>query len=442
MTAGPEHVGETMKRRIVAVVLACALASIGLGVVASAAGAVTTQVAEYQFQDNLIDGLHNAPDLVNVGTGTTSFADDGVDGHFWRVLQWPAGTGLSLATNGVIPNDSYTIVMLMKFRNVNGYRRILDFKNGTDDSGLYDINGQLQLWPDEAGPDALIQPGKYAQVAITRDSSGTVTGYVDGTQEFSIDDSSDQFSVIDANNTLRFFLDNTSGGATGEEGPGSVARLRLWNGPLDATTIQGLDRLPGDHTDTQPICEAGAGIPHPPKPPTNAGTVKIAKPLTETGAVKDTKVSIGGTLENCANFPPIPKAVGPVTDGLAKVSITVPPGSTCDALTPGTPPVKGTISITWKTPNPKKPGKLVTAGSDKTTVHDFVQSVDDPREFTVISDLFSMSKTAVFHNERADMTVWVDEDASTIANLCSSKKALSTLHFTGVVQTSHLEMLS
>lgn len=48
--------------------------------------------------------------------------------------------------------------------------------------------------------------------------------------------------MIDSNNRLRFFQDNTSGGGTGEAAAGSIARLRIYATVLSAAEIAGLDR--------------------------------------------------------------------------------------------------------------------------------------------------------------------------------------------------------
>jgi hypothetical protein len=77
-------------------------------------------------------------------------------------------------------------------------------------------------------------------VVLTRDSTGTVTAYVNGVQQFTYDDSTSQYAVIDSSNTLRFFRDNDSGGATGEDSSGAVARIELFNSALSSTDVASL----------------------------------------------------------------------------------------------------------------------------------------------------------------------------------------------------------
>jgi hypothetical protein len=187
-------------------------------------------------------------DLIAPGSSTANtFMTDTVDGASTTVLKFPNNNGVALSpTTGVIPNDVYTVLMLFKFDEANKRRRILDFKNGTSDNGLYaEADNNLRFAPAASGSGSPIMANKYVQIALVRDGAGVVTGYVDGVQQFQFTDTNND-AVIDSNNTLRFFQDNTSGGGTGEASAGSIARLRLYGRALGATEIAGLDREPSN----------------------------------------------------------------------------------------------------------------------------------------------------------------------------------------------------
>lgn len=217
-------------------------ATIDIGAYEAVAVAQPMLKADYQFQNTLTSSVSEAPALINLGNNT--FATATVDGTQRTVLNFAQNNGLALSpTAGLIPNDAYTVVILFAFRDVNGYRRILDFKNGTSDNGLYVFSGQLTFFPVVFGPGAPIAANAYVQVVLTRNAGGNVAGYVNGVQQFSFADSGG-LAVIDANNTLRFFQDNTSGGAGNEASAGSVARIRLYDGALSASAVAALDRLP------------------------------------------------------------------------------------------------------------------------------------------------------------------------------------------------------
>ena len=145
----------------------------------------------------------------------------------------------------MVPNNTYTIVVLFELNEIGDkesrFRRILDFKNGTSDSGLYVEDGRLSFYRQGIGSvkgTTPIAADRYVQVVVTRDASGVVRGYVDGAEQFSFDDSVSQSAVIGGNNTLRFFKDDTI-----EHSAGSVARIRLFGSALSGTDVGALDRL-------------------------------------------------------------------------------------------------------------------------------------------------------------------------------------------------------
>ncbi len=212
-------------------------------------------VADYQFRDSLNSSVGNAPALTNLGNN--SFESVTVDDSIRRALKFDENNGLALApTSGAIPSQSYTVVMLFAFTNVNNARRILDFKNGTSDSGLYCFFGELAFRsPSLVRGGNSIAPNVYVQVALTRDTAGNVAGYVNGVRQLNFVDSAGA-AVIDSSNALRFFRDNTGGSPVGEASAGSVARIRLYNVPLSSNEIASLDRLPNQ----QAGCPSVSGI--------------------------------------------------------------------------------------------------------------------------------------------------------------------------------------
>jgi CSLREA domain-containing protein len=233
------------KRYVESLTLALVLMTLtSLLLLASPRGAFaqTLPKADYRFQNDLKTSVGTAPALTKIGPKSNTFATANVDGSSRKVLRFPQGNGVRLSpTTGVVSNGTYTIVALFELDSVSGFRRIVDFKNGTSDNGLYVQNGNLRFFPSAAGTGAPIAANTYVQVVLTRDASGTVIGYVDGAQQFSFSDASGD-AVIGVNNALRFFMDNQSGGATGEHSGGSVARIRLYDAALSAAEVGELDR--------------------------------------------------------------------------------------------------------------------------------------------------------------------------------------------------------
>jgi hypothetical protein len=215
---------------------------------ANAPGQILT--ADYQFQNSYNSSVAGAPALTDlISPGQTcpaycnAFANETVQGNSQTVLQFPQGNGLALqSTTSVLSNNGvYSIAVLARFDNVNGYTRVSDFKHGTSDNGLYLLSKGLTFFPyGGTGPGTLAN-GVYALLVLTRDGSGTLNGYVNGLQVFTQDDSSNAYGVIDSSNVLRFFEDNTSGGSSGENSGGAVARIRVWDGVLSAQQVAALN---------------------------------------------------------------------------------------------------------------------------------------------------------------------------------------------------------
>jgi hypothetical protein len=215
------------------------LASCVLLLGADSAVATPPLVADYQFQNNLVSSVAGAPDLVVVGTGT-AYATETVYFQSQTVLTFTAGSGVALTPTTSILSSSgtYTIALQARITTTAGFRKYIDFDNGTADFGLYDNTGRLEFYSYPSGSDIVIGT-KYADVVLTRDGSGVLAGYYNGIPQFSADDSQSQWGVFDGSDTLRLFLDDDIGSGT-EDSDGAVARVRLWDGVLNAQEVQEL----------------------------------------------------------------------------------------------------------------------------------------------------------------------------------------------------------
>ena len=199
-------------------------------------GITNNSGADYQFQLNLNSSVGSPPALQNIGAGNI-YASEAVDACSQLVLQFPLHNGVRLLpTTGVIPTNIYTIVMLFRLDQTNGWRRLLDFKAASIDTGLYVRDGRLNFYPVIEATSPNIPSGTYAQVVLTRDSASNVVAYVNGVQQFTFVDSG--FSaVLTGANDLRFFKDDTT-----EESGGAVARIRLYAAAMTPGQVALLDR--------------------------------------------------------------------------------------------------------------------------------------------------------------------------------------------------------
>jgi hypothetical protein len=228
----------------------------GLWSLGAALPAKAAVVANYQFQNTLSSTIASAPDLVPFVLGSYSSASIG--GTPTTVYNFGKQQGLSLDATGLI-SDNYTIAALFSFDDISGYRKILDFKNLTSDTGLYTITGQLDFY-DEASGSPTVGPGTFFEVVLTRDSSNALmTAYFDGTPVFSFSDSS-SLGVISAANLLNIFQDDAATGGD-ESSSGSVAGLRIFDNVLTDAEVAALDlRTPSAVPGPLPLFGAAAAF--------------------------------------------------------------------------------------------------------------------------------------------------------------------------------------
>ncbi len=214
---------------------------VALGLFAAPASAATLK-ADYRFQNTRASDVAGAPALTDIGPGANVFATETVEGQARRVLAFPKSNGLSLpAVASLIPTTSYSLVIDVRLAEIAGYRRLAGFKDDTSDSGLYELNGRISVYPVASGGSGLIRANTYARVAITRAPSRTVAAYVDGRRAVAPFTDSNNVTQISAAN-LRFFKDD--GFIAGEESAGAVARIRVYDGALTAAEVAALSPVP------------------------------------------------------------------------------------------------------------------------------------------------------------------------------------------------------
>jgi hypothetical protein len=234
-----------MSNRLLRLCLVACVAAVAGGVATSASGSgQPTPTGDYRFEHSLLTSVGSATPLADLGPGSNAFKKEKVTkGKQW-VYVFPQDNGVQMGTAGVVPSDVYTIAVQFRFASTDGWRRIADFKDGTEDQGFYNLNGTLQFFNYGGGANTVLQPNVYAMAVLTRDASGTLTGYLDGVQQFQLADTGNH-GVIDANDVLRFFRDNEcSGGACTEDSAGAVARIETFDTALTADEVAALPTAP------------------------------------------------------------------------------------------------------------------------------------------------------------------------------------------------------
>jgi hypothetical protein len=219
-------------------VIACISATMMLAGAASIAEADTFT---YELNGSYAES-NGGPSLVPLG-GTL-----GPTGYTFGVNE-----GLSLSGTGI--SDAYSIDIRFYFDDVsasiNSFQKILDFKNRTSDSGLYDTGGALRLWATGGSGDPLaitngqvFTNGTMADLLVTRNASGLFSAFVIGHGGFSVMDTNGATKFSGPGNIINFFMDDLVSFAP-EAGTGFIDRIQVTTpaavpGPIAGAGLPGL----------------------------------------------------------------------------------------------------------------------------------------------------------------------------------------------------------
>jgi gliding motility-associated-like protein len=121
---------------------------------------------------------------------------------------YSTGAGFRYSNPGLI-TDSYTINMYCKFQG-QGYLRILDFRGGTDDRGLYLYNGCLVYYNvNVIGPCPSLLLNTYYLLTVVRDgTTNTISIYINGVLFGTIGDPAGIIRPTTNTSPIDFFTDN------------------------------------------------------------------------------------------------------------------------------------------------------------------------------------------------------------------------------------------
>ncbi|MBT9455282.1 MAG: PEP-CTERM sorting domain-containing protein [Burkholderiaceae bacterium] len=187
----------------------------------AAAAHATTPTHLYELNNSYADSL-GGPALTSFGgtLGASSYS-------------FAANQGL--AVDNAVGQDVYTIDTSFVFDSTGGYRRIVDFKAGASDTGLYNLSSALDFYNGWSGPNGAFADGQQVRVTLSRDAAGTFSGYVNGVLQLSFNDAGGLAKFSAANSTARFFIDDNSVG--GEASAGSVDYIAIYDSALSAQEI-------------------------------------------------------------------------------------------------------------------------------------------------------------------------------------------------------------
>lgn len=310
------------RARAIVGALAAALISV---VWVSGAGAAVLK-AEYRFEGDLASEVERAPKLVDLGRGNR-FAFERVDGlgrH--QVLRFPEGNGLALAAAGLVDPTANSEVVVFRFADTRGYRRILDFTGGTSDFGLYNLDGHVALYGGDGGHDAsenIVLGDSYIQIALTTaaapEGSEQATAYVNGVKVAAARIAKG-FDL--GSGELRFFRDNATRPFPGEESSGAVSCILAYDGTLTAEEVS---NVASDPT-LCPAPRAAAGRPKAsvtskPKATKSRGSIAV-----DTGLTVSCPIGVSSCKASGHVYAVPPRGTAGKARRLGAVSFTVPAG--------------------------------------------------------------------------------------------------------------------
>ncbi len=196
------------------------LAAALLALAAGAAQAVTPSHF-YSLDNSFADAL-GGPALVGQGGA--------LDASHYNF-----GVNQGLQLNNAVQADVYTIDLQFNFDSTTGYRRIVDFKAGGSDTGLYQLSTALNFYNVATSAIDLFTASQPVRVTLSRDAGGQFTGYVNGAQAISFLDSNGMARFDSANQQARFFIDDNIVG--GEASAGWVDYIAIYDQALTAQQI-------------------------------------------------------------------------------------------------------------------------------------------------------------------------------------------------------------
>jgi Secretion system C-terminal sorting domain len=222
-------------------------------------------VHEYKFDNTLNDVVNLGPplqqSLKNSGCAPTagSFATETVpfdagncNGLITPIFNFTQGGGLKHPNVGFI-STNYTIHIFFKFNTLPGlfeFNRVIDFRNGATDKGLY-ISGDLSLLGGPSAPTfnfyvpGFLSPGNpigptlvannYYLVTLVRSTATSIVElFLNGQPIGTFNDAIGDY--VPTGNPIILFDDDANGG-TCEEGAGKIKYFSVSNGTSTPTQI-------------------------------------------------------------------------------------------------------------------------------------------------------------------------------------------------------------
>lgn len=158
-------------------------------------------------------------------------------GNVKLAYHFKANSGLSFDNNlskGFL-DKSYSVEIFFMFKNLDNWRRVLDFKNRSTDNGCYMLDGKVNFFNFAVGENAAVRAEKYTHYIFTRDHKRDIIQiFVDGILKLQFPDKGKN-AVLGKSQVLNFFQDDLI--VNHEASEGAVAYIRVYDEVVDPVFV-------------------------------------------------------------------------------------------------------------------------------------------------------------------------------------------------------------
>ncbi len=187
---------------------------------------------EYRFEGNFDPENGKGTVLKPIGKGRFEVQDIAPCGKK-GVYHFGENCGFTFENKGFIGAE-HTIELYFKFDNLKSWKRIVDYKNRTSDTGPYAFDNQIEFYKIAISKNFPFRENRYAHVVLVREANENYSLYVDGVLRAMFKDIN-ELGIPSNEDVLHFFRDDLQ--VPNECSSGTVAFLRIYNYAVNSQQI-------------------------------------------------------------------------------------------------------------------------------------------------------------------------------------------------------------
>lgn len=251
------------------------------------------RVFVYDFSNGLVSSNDSAPALKPLGQEGvyTQEVLPELGTAKRTVYQFEGNSGLQFDNTQAYGflSGSFTIEVYFRLKELESWKRVLDFKNRKTDNGCYIYEGRLNFFNFATGEKAPVKPNEYVHYVFSRDAATHIIKmYVDGESKVEFQDPGDE-AILDTDQVLNFFQDDLI--VKNEASSGAVALIRLYDRVMTPVFVRESFKQLARTIDTPP-----AKVPQP--TPTPVPESEILEPIVVVAKRTPSTVEVTGKVFN------------------------------------------------------------------------------------------------------------------------------------------------